>query len=83
MAAAKETVMSHEIGEIPDVLTRQVNEGLTQYLDAGRRIAASAPRGFVTCARGTSDHAATFFKYLIEIRTGLPVASIGPSVASV
>ena len=83
MDHATKSVMAREIGEIPDVLIRQVNEGLSRYLSAGRQLAASNPRGFVTCARGTSDHAATFFKYLVEIRTGLPVASIGPSVASV
>lgn len=30
------------------------------------------------CARGTSDQAALFFKYLTEIGTGIPVASLGP-----
>jgi glutamine---fructose-6-phosphate transaminase (isomerizing) len=78
-----ETVMGREINEIPEVLARQVAAGLDLYLEAGREAAAAHPRGFVTCARGTSDHAATFFKYVMELRTGLPVASIGPSVASV
>ena len=64
MDHATKSVMAREIGEIPDVLIRQVNEGLSRYLSAGRQLAASNPRGFVTCARGTSDHAATFFKYL-------------------
>lgn len=77
------TRMLREIDEIPEVLARQITDGLPLYLDAGRRAAALNPRGFVTCARGTSDHAATFFKYVMETRTGLPVASIGPSVASV
>jgi glucosamine--fructose-6-phosphate aminotransferase (isomerizing) len=36
-----------------------------------------------TAARGSSDHAATFFKYLFEITCGVPVASVGPSIASV
>lgn len=78
-----QTIMAREIHEIPDVLARQIAEGLDLYLTAGREAAATNPRGFVTCARGTSDHAATFFKYVMEISTGLPVASIGPSVASV
>ncbi|AML52065.1 SIS domain-containing protein [Falsihalocynthiibacter arcticus] len=78
-----ETIMAGEIREIPDVIARQINEGLAGYMEAGRKAAASNPVGFVTCARGTSDHAATFFKYVMEIQTGLPVASIGPSVASI
>jgi glucosamine--fructose-6-phosphate aminotransferase (isomerizing) len=78
-----QTVMACEINEIPDVLSRQIDKGLDDYLAAGRRAASENPKGFVTCARGTSDHAATFFKYVMELRTGLPVASIGPSIASV
>lgn len=78
-----ETQMAREILEIPDVLRRQIADGLDLYLKTGRQVGATNPRGFVTCARGTSDHAATFFKYIIEMRTGLPVASIGPSIASI
>lgn len=75
--------MAQEINEIPDASRRQIESGLSQYIEAGRVAAAGRPRGFVTCARGTSDHAATFFKYVMETRTGLPVASLGPSIASV
>jgi glucosamine--fructose-6-phosphate aminotransferase (isomerizing) len=81
--AVLETQMAKEIFSIPDVLHRQIAEGLDLYLETGRQVAASNPRGFVTCARGTSDNAATFFKYIIETHTGLPVTSMGPSVASV
>src|SRR5258706_7556880 len=35
------------------------------------------------CARGSSDHAATYAKYLFETRTGVLVASAAPSIASV
>jgi glucosamine--fructose-6-phosphate aminotransferase (isomerizing) len=37
----------------------------------------------VTGARGSSDHAATFAKYLIETRTGIITSSTGLSVSSV
>jgi glucosamine--fructose-6-phosphate aminotransferase (isomerizing) len=36
----------------------------------------------VTCARGSSDHAATYARYLIETRTGLLASSAAPSVSS-
>ena len=49
----------------------------------GERIRALAPRAVVTCARGSSDHAATFAKYLIETHVGVLTASAAPSVASV
>ncbi len=41
-----------------------------------------APRAVVTCARGSSDHAATFAKYLIETRLGVLTSSAAPSVSS-
>ena len=40
------------------------------------------PRVVATIARGSSDHAALYLKYLIEIALGVPCASIGPSIAS-
>ncbi len=74
---------AREIAEIPAAAERLISNGLEQFLSEGRRIAELNPRVIVTCARGTSDHAATYFKYLVESRIGIPVASIGPSVASV
>ncbi len=41
-----------------------------------------APRAVVTCARGSSDHAATFAKYLIETRAKVLTSSAAPSVSS-
>jgi glutamine---fructose-6-phosphate transaminase (isomerizing) len=41
------------------------------------------PRLVVTCARGSSAHAATFAKHLIELRLGLPVAAAAPNIATV
>jgi glucosamine--fructose-6-phosphate aminotransferase (isomerizing) len=37
----------------------------------------------VTCARGSSAHAATFSKHLIERYIGIPVAEAAPNIASV
>ncbi len=37
----------------------------------------------MTIARGSSDHAALFLKYAIELQAGRPVASLGPSLASI
>ena len=81
--AMRATAMAREIAEIPEVVARQLGEGLPLYREAGALLRAEPPRLFVTSARGSSDHAATFFKYLMEVRCGIPVASIGPSVGSV
>ena len=75
-------LMAAEIAEIPDVIDRQLRENLDGYLALGQSWAKEPPIFFATCARGTSDQAALFFKYLTEIGTGIPVASLGPSLGS-
>ncbi|MCY3880041.1 MAG: SIS domain-containing protein [Rhodobacteraceae bacterium] len=75
--------MALDIAEIPEVARHQISEGLDFYFEEGTRIAELAPPVIVTCARGTSHCAATYFKYLVETGLGLPVASIGPSISSV
>ena len=40
------------------------------------------PRAVVTCARGSSDNAATFAKYLIESRAKVLTSSAAPSLSS-
>lgn len=40
------------------------------------------PKAVITCARGSSDHAATYFRYIVETRLGLLSASLAPSVSS-
>jgi glucosamine--fructose-6-phosphate aminotransferase (isomerizing) len=37
----------------------------------------------VTCARGSSAHAATFAKHLIEVHLGIPVAAMAPNISTV
>jgi glutamine---fructose-6-phosphate transaminase (isomerizing) len=49
----------------------------------GAEVRRLAPRTVITCARGSSDHAATYAKYLIETRTGVVTASAAPSVSSI
>ena len=57
------------------------NQATVQALAA--RLRANPPRAVLTCARGSSDHAATFARYLIETRLGVLVSSAAPSVSSV
>lgn len=77
------TAMLREAREAPQVVARllQNNQALCQ--DLGARLRAAPPPFAVTCARGSSDNAATFVKYLLEIHSGLVTASVGPSVTSV
>ncbi len=75
-------LMAAEVAEIPAVIERQLRDNLDAYLALGRDWATKPPLFFATCARGTSDQAALFFKYLTEIGTGIPVVSLGPSLAT-
>ena len=77
------TRMKSEILSVPSVVAGQMDTSLDDYLALGSRLASLDPNLIVTCARGSSDHTATYFKYLVEICLGVPVASIGPSVSSV
>lgn len=77
------TKMRMEIEEIPDAAQRLL-DGLSPDLEGiGRSLRRRDPGFVVSVARGSSDHAAAFLKYAIELQLGLAVASIGPSVASI
>src|SRR5438477_127851 len=69
--------------EAPAAVARQLEETRGAVSSLGRELRAAPPRAIVTCARGSSDHAATFAKYLFETRLGVLTASAAPSVASV
>src|SRR5690606_3053804 len=75
--------MRREIAEIPRAVERLIMAGLPEIRDAARIARARDPLLIATVARGSSDHACTLVKYACEIACGLPVASLGPSIASV
>ncbi len=81
MMTAK-TQMRREIEEIPAAVERLLTEGADAVQLALRQIDHNPPY-FLSVARGTSDHACTFLKYACELGLGLPMASVGPSIASV
>jgi glucosamine--fructose-6-phosphate aminotransferase (isomerizing) len=72
--------MLEEIREQPSALERTLNEELTGVEALKRRLTATRPRFIVLAARGTSDNAAVFGKYLLEITTGIPVSLAAPSI---
>jgi len=75
--------MAREIYATPAVVERQ-KDGLSGSLhDLLVRLRRRPPEVMVTCARGSSAHAATFGKHLIERYLGLPVAAAAPNIASV
>lgn len=80
---ATSTRMFTEAAEAADVVARQrlANAGLIGEL--ANRLKSSTTHLLFTCARGSSDHAATYAKYLIETRLRVPVVSQAPSIASI
>ena len=71
-------LMRVELAEQPQIW-RGLLRDRAAFADLGQAIAARAPRFVLLAARGTSDHAALYAKYLIEIRLGLPAGLVSPS----
>ena len=80
---AETTCMFHEAAQAPAVVRTQLAANAAQVAQLAERLRRTPPRAVVTLARGSSDHAATFARYLIETRLGLLTASAAPSVSSV
>ena len=76
------TYMAEEIAESGAAARRCLSENAAVFALLSERLRASDPGVVATNARGSSDHCALYLKYLVEIRLGLPCASIGPSIAS-
>ena len=77
------TWMSREIAEAPSVVAAQENALRAPLQQLAQRLRSSPPKVVVTCARGSSAHAAAFAKHLIERYLAIPVAPAAPSIASV
>jgi glucosamine--fructose-6-phosphate aminotransferase (isomerizing) len=75
--------MFAEAAEAPVVAERQLSALAEPLAELGDRLRHLNPRLVTTCARGSSDHAATFAKYLFESRALAPVASYSPSISSI
>jgi hypothetical protein len=77
------TFMRAEVEDIPAAAERFLTGSRDALAEAAAAMRAADPGLIVTVARGSSDHAATYLKYAAELVAGVPVASVGPSVASV
>lgn len=82
-APGSQTLMARETLEAAEIAARILDDNRSNFARLGERLRSEPPPLIVTCARGSSDHAATYGKYLIEALAGVPVASAAPSIASV
>ena len=72
--------MLEETRDQPEALARTLRAGISSAEELRRHFAQRRPRLIVLVARGTSDNAAQFGRYLIEITTGIPVSLAAPSI---
>jgi glucosamine--fructose-6-phosphate aminotransferase (isomerizing) len=75
--------MLDEIRQQPETLARTLASELRRIEKFKALISRKKPKLVVLAARGTSDNAAEFGRYLIEITTGIPVSLSAPSVCTV
>jgi glucosamine--fructose-6-phosphate aminotransferase (isomerizing) len=74
--------MYREAAQAPEVVRRQLDANAANARTLGEQLRGAPPRVLVTCARGSSDHAATFARYLIESHTSVLTSSAAPSLSS-
>jgi glucosamine--fructose-6-phosphate aminotransferase (isomerizing) len=74
--------MLEEIRQQPETLARTLQSALRPVERLKRLLAGRRPRLVVLAARGTSDNAALFGRYLVEITSGIPVSLAAPSITT-
>lgn len=75
-------VTLQEIHEQPAVLTRLIAHQTETIVPLARRLRRRRPATIVLAARGSSDNAALYGRYLIETMLRIPVSLAAPSVAT-
>lgn len=83
LPAPDATLMFSEAASTAQVVRTQFARNRAVVDALAERLRAAPPPFVATCARGSSDHAATFGKYLIETQLGVVTASASPSIGSV
>ncbi len=76
-------VMREEILQQPGACAGLLERESRNLRPFVRSLAARPPVAVVIAARGSSDHAAVYARYLLEAVTGLPVALAAPSLLTV
>jgi glutamine---fructose-6-phosphate transaminase (isomerizing) len=74
------SLMLEEIGQQPEALARTLREETPRILKFGKFLSSKELYLIVLVARGSSDNAALFGRYLLEISCGIPVSLSAPSV---
>ncbi len=76
----KQTLMWNEINETPRVFSEIQGKNKVAMAGLIKAIKESDATNFVAAARGSSNHALVYFKYLLEINSNYTVGLSAPSV---
>lgn len=79
----KPTLMERESREVPQLIARQIEANADILLRLREKLRKTPPKYALTIGRGSSDHACTYAKYLLETNLGLITASAAPSVVTI
>ncbi|MDQ3010519.1 MAG: SIS domain-containing protein [Acidobacteriota bacterium] len=74
------SLMLSEIEQQPAVIERTIKREAKKIESFAARFNANRPRLIVLVARGSSDNAALFGRYLLELTTGIPVSMAAPAI---
>src|SRR5262245_21067799 len=74
------SLMLQEIRQQPEALARTLREEVPKVASLSRFLATRDIRLIVLVARGSSDNAALFGRYLLEITSRIPVSLAAPSI---
>lgn len=74
------SLMLEEINQQPEALARTISEEREKVANLGRFLKTRDIDQIILVARGSSDNAALFGRYLLEIKTGIPVSLAAPSI---
>ena len=80
---AESTLLHREAAEAAETVARQLERNNADLRKLAASLRDKPPPFVATCARGSSDHAATYAKYVIETQTGCVTASASPSIESI
>jgi glucosamine--fructose-6-phosphate aminotransferase (isomerizing) len=83
MTGATKTTMYREAAEAPHCVEKQLERNTAALAELAGRLRSHPPAAMVTIGRGSSDHAATYARYLVETRLGILSSSLSPSIFSV
>jgi len=77
------TIMADEIRQTPQLVHEQLEASGAALEAVADAVRSARPRWVSIVARGTSDHAAIYARYLIETQLGWPVGLASPSVTTI